>query len=108
VKDAKTFKVVLHIERRPDGGIRVWSDDVPGLVLSHRDPQRVLDDIKPALETILSEVMGCAVEAVRLERYHQPKPGLDRVAERRLAAPRANFAPLGRRKTLEYAASACQ
>jgi hypothetical protein len=27
---------------RADGGLRAWSDDVPGLVLSHADPAAVL------------------------------------------------------------------
>ena len=30
-------KFTIHCETREDGGLRVWSDDLPGLVLSHSD-----------------------------------------------------------------------
>lgn len=60
------IRVTVHIQQRRDGGLRVWSDDLPGLVLSHKDPKRVLADIAPALETILSAKMGCAVKAERI------------------------------------------
>lgn len=53
-----TKKVTVTFERREDGGLRAWSDDVPGFVLSHRDPEAVLADVKPALERILSHVHG--------------------------------------------------
>ena len=49
-----TAKVVVTLERRPDGGLRAYSDDVPGFVLSHSDVSAVLADIGPALEVILS------------------------------------------------------
>ena len=96
----RTFKVVLKLEWRDDGGLRVWSDDVPGLVLSNADPRRVIADIAPALETILSHVLGRRVEARRLE----PWPAGESPARRRLDASRSAFP--GRRKTLEYAAVA--
>ncbi len=57
------IKITIHLQRRPDGGLRVWSDDMPGLVLSHRDPERVLEDIIPAVETIVSEMMGQVMKA---------------------------------------------
>ena len=50
------FKVIVLLERRSDGGLRAYSDDVPGFVLSHADPHLVVADIKPALEHILSEM----------------------------------------------------
>jgi hypothetical protein len=57
------IKITIHLQRRPDGGLRAWSDDMPGLVLSHRDPERVLEDIIPAVETIVSEMTGKAMKA---------------------------------------------
>jgi hypothetical protein len=45
-------KVTISFERRPDGGLRVWSDELPGLVLSHSDARAVLADIGPALQNI--------------------------------------------------------
>lgn len=107
--EAESFKIVLKIQRRADGGVRIWSDDVPGLVLSNKDPQKVLDDIKPALEAILSEAMGCQITAHALHRFpHLAKPAAEprrAVAKRREPVLPSFFSP--RRKTLEYAALPC-
>jgi hypothetical protein len=46
-------KIVLTFERRDDGGLRAYSDDVPGFVLSHKDPELVIRDVAPALGRIL-------------------------------------------------------
>jgi hypothetical protein len=48
------MKVVVTFEDRENGGLRAYSDDIPGFVLSHSDPVAVLKDIEPALEEILS------------------------------------------------------
>ena len=47
--------VTVTIERREDGGLYVYSDDVPGFVLSHLDAHAVLADIEPALSVFLSD-----------------------------------------------------
>lgn len=39
----------LWIGARSDGGLRVWSDDFLGLILSGPDPAKVLADIWPAI-----------------------------------------------------------
>jgi hypothetical protein len=49
-----SFKLTVCFEKRPDGGLRAWSDDVPGLVLSHIDADSVLEDVPQALKLILS------------------------------------------------------
>ena len=54
-------KIVVTFEPRDDGGLRAYSDDVPGFVLSHSDPKAVLADVKPALEGILSHIYGTQV-----------------------------------------------
>src|SRR6266516_4002534 len=51
-------KIVVVFEPRADGGLRAYSDDVPGFVLSHSDPVAVLADVKSALEGILSHMYG--------------------------------------------------
>lgn len=52
------FKITVSFESRGDGGLRAWSDDVPGFVLSHRDASALIADIKPALDVILSARLG--------------------------------------------------
>jgi hypothetical protein len=49
-----TIKIIVHFEGREDGGLKAYSDDLAGFVLSHSDPNAVLKDVKPALERILS------------------------------------------------------
>lgn len=47
-------KITVCFERRPDGGLRAYSNDVPGLILSHTDIDGILADVTEALKTILS------------------------------------------------------
>lgn len=63
----RTFKITVCFEPRPDGGLRVYSDDVPGLVLSSTDIDGVLADVTEALSFILSEQMHGKVEVRPLE-----------------------------------------
>jgi hypothetical protein len=51
-------RVSVVYEKRPDGGLRVSSNDVPGFILSHSDPALVEADVIPALETIIGEFIG--------------------------------------------------
>lgn len=51
-------RVCVVFEKRPDGGLRVSSPDVPGFRLSHSNPALVTADIIPALETIIGEFIG--------------------------------------------------
>lgn len=46
------IKVVVTFERRPDGGLRAYSDDVPGLMLAGPNPEAVFNDVIPALEEL--------------------------------------------------------
>jgi hypothetical protein len=59
---SQTFKVTVCFERRPDGGLRAYSDDVPGLVLSSMNVEGVLEDVTEALKVILSERLHGRVE----------------------------------------------
>jgi hypothetical protein len=43
------------MERRSDGGLYVYSDELPGFVLSHTNARAVLSDIEPALSVFLSK-----------------------------------------------------
>lgn len=107
VKNGDAFKVTLKMQRRPDGGLRVWSDEVPGLVLSHKDPAKVLSDVVPALEVILEEMLGCQVKAERLS----PLPAIQAVEPRRVRRPTTPpvraLPPLEQFGSMEYAALPC-
>ncbi len=50
--DAEPSAVAVFLAEREDGGLRVWSDDVLGLILSGRDPVAVGGDIWPAIKVI--------------------------------------------------------
>jgi hypothetical protein len=47
--------ITLMFERREDGGLRLWSPEFPGLVLSNPDPLLVIADISPALKVFYEE-----------------------------------------------------
>lgn len=43
----------LIAERREDGGLRVTSPEVPGLILSGADPHSVMRDVVPAIDALM-------------------------------------------------------
>lgn len=61
------FKLRVNFEPRGDGGLRAYSDDVPGFVLSYSDCDTALDAVVPVLETILSEMFNGQVVVRPLE-----------------------------------------
>jgi hypothetical protein len=83
--------ISVVFETRPDGGLRVYSDDVPGFMLSHTNTFAVYGDVKPALETIIGEMMHSRVTIEPADKS-QSLPWLPirsretRVYEARLAA----------------------
>ena len=50
----KDHALSIKIEQRPDGGVRIWSDQLPGLILSGRDPLKVMSDVWPAITELLA------------------------------------------------------
>lgn len=61
MKDESAIRITVTFERRDDGGLYVYSDDLPGFVLSHLDAHAVVADIEPALAVFLSQKFSCAV-----------------------------------------------
>ena len=57
-RPSRSWKIVVHFERRTDGGLRAWCDEIPGFGLSHCDANAVLSDVQPALDGILSHQLG--------------------------------------------------
>lgn len=70
----RTFKITVCFESRPDGGLRAYSEDVPGLVLSNTDIDGVLEDVPAALSVILSERLKAEIEV-------EPLPGIREALE---------------------------
>ena len=58
----RSFKLTVCFEARPDGGLRAYSDDVPGLVLSSLDIDGVLEDVTEALKVILSHKFNAEID----------------------------------------------
>lgn len=46
-------KFTLNCERREDGGLRITSPEVPGLVLSHHDIHLVMRDVMSAIDVLM-------------------------------------------------------
>lgn len=65
------YKVTVCFEQRPDGGLRAWSDDVPGLVLSHSDIDGVLEDVTEALRVILSHRFNMPIDVKPLTNIRE-------------------------------------
>lgn len=61
------FVLEVTFEPREDGGLRAYCDKVPGFVLSHSNAEAVLNDVEPALETILSAMYGMKVKVSQAE-----------------------------------------
>lgn len=57
-RQRRSWKIVVHFERREDGGLRAWCDEIPGFALSHADADSLLLDVQPALEGILTYQLG--------------------------------------------------
>jgi hypothetical protein len=72
VNASTSYKIRVSIEPREDGGVRVWSEDLPELVLSHADAESVIADIPRAMEVILSERFGAPVRVQELEALPPP------------------------------------
>jgi hypothetical protein len=64
---ASTFKVSVVFEPRGSNGLRAYSDDVPGFVLSYDNCERTLAAVVPVLETILSDMFNAPVCVKPLE-----------------------------------------
>ena len=62
-----TIIISVKLQPREDGGLRAFSDDIPGFVLSHSDSEALAADIKPALETMLSALFDVPVSVSEVE-----------------------------------------
>ena len=55
------MNIVVTFEHRADGGLRAYSDSLPGFALSNRDPEVVKGSVAPVLEVMLGSILGRAV-----------------------------------------------
>ena len=81
----------VTFDRRDGGGLRAWSADAPGLVLSSADPAAVIGDLASAVETIVAERTGYRV---RVRASEELPPEIDAPPSRvgRLALTCARYA----------------
>ena len=63
IKPMTAYTVVVSLEDRADGGLRVSSQDLPGLILSGSDADKVCNNIAPAIKALL-EYKGVSVKSV--------------------------------------------
>lgn len=67
MRSPKTF--TLRCERREDGGLRITSEDLPGLLLSSADPLAVFRDLPIAIDKIQESIARAALDEIaRIER----------------------------------------
>jgi hypothetical protein len=66
------FVISVTFEKRADGGLRAFCDKVPGFVLSHSDADKVMADVVPSLECILTAMYGCNMKVERAQELGQP------------------------------------
>jgi hypothetical protein len=59
------FIIYVTFEPREDGGLRAYAEKVPGFLLSHSDPEKVMRDVEPALSVILSEMYGHKIKVTQ-------------------------------------------
>lgn len=91
----RRFKITVCFESRADGGLRAWSPDLPGFVLSHRNIDGLLADVEPALKTILDYRFDTNIAVQKLENIREA------LEDDGLVAPRS---PFGRREYVAYRA----
>lgn len=70
------FKFHVQFESRDDGGLRAYSDDVPGFVLSNACADTVLEGVAPVLEVMLSSMFTRAVRVMPVRDLHDIKSDL--------------------------------
>lgn len=80
------FKVTVTFEAREDGGIRAFSDEVPGLILSSTDVDGLIADVPEALSVCLSHTLAAEVTV-------QPLPGIKEYLKDRRVIPSITSAP---------------
>lgn len=68
---AALSRIVVTFEGREDGGLRAYSEDIPGFVISGFDADAVMSDLIPALQGYISHTRGAAVTVQPLPRLRQ-------------------------------------
>lgn len=69
--------VNITLEDRPDGGLRVSSEELPGLILSGSNKGQVLSAIEPAVRTLLA-MKGEHVEGLQINAHIPERGGWER------------------------------
>ncbi len=86
---SSSFKVTVCFEQRSDGGLRAWSEDVPGLVLSSANVDGVLADVQAALKVILSHTFQANVDVEPLGNIREALESNGLIAPKGFISPGA-------------------
>lgn len=57
-------EITIKLSPREDGGLRVWSDDLPGLILSHSSQLLVLQDMGNVIAALCAHAHGKSAAAL--------------------------------------------
>lgn len=52
MSEPEEIEISIRLSTRGDGGLRVSSDDAPGLILSYSDPEQVMGDVLTVLRVL--------------------------------------------------------
>lgn len=85
------FRVEVIFERREDGGLRVYSPEVPGLVLSSDNLGGLLEDVPTVLSACLSHTLGKPISVAPLHELKDVLGGRVDDADSRAAPGRRQF-----------------
>jgi hypothetical protein len=89
LESAEFGRISVVFEDSTDGGLRVYSDDVPGFMLSHSDANAVKSDVEPALKTIITAMVGAPMTVVFVTSREAPSFVPERREVREYEARRA-------------------
>lgn len=96
VMSSCAFKLTVNFESRPDGGLRAYSDDLPGVVLSSTDVDGVVQDVTEALKVIVSHLLNAEVEVQPLVGFREFSENNGIVSPQPLVPGRREYVAIGR------------
>lgn len=73
------YEIVVKFQKRDDGGLRVWSEDVPLFALSGDDPKAVAANIIPVLEVMVAQMLSASTVKIEMLEPFSNREQKDRI-----------------------------